>query len=52
MTPTPTKPPPLDARIHCCQTCGRQGAQFGLGNAWLCREHLPAGFMPGDRGRG
>lgn len=34
-----------DAREHFCQ-CGARGV-YGLGsNAWFCRTHVPAGFLP------
>lgn len=32
-------------RDHVCREC--QGlAVYGLGDAWFCRAHVPAGFLP------
>lgn len=32
-----------------CAACGGRAA-YGLGATHLCRAHLPAGFLPGERG--
>lgn len=34
---------------HVCAVCGGR-APFGLGAQWLCREHVPADFLPKGRG--
>ncbi len=36
---------------HVCSVC--QGAAcYGYGATWYCREHVPAGFLPGQRSAG
>lgn len=50
---TPSAKPPWRAPTpgeHVCAVCGGR-APFGLGAQWLCREHVPADFLPKGRGR-
>lgn len=35
---------PAHVSLHVC-ACGATGV-YGLGNAWFCRAHVPAGFLP------
>lgn len=36
---------PSHVSIHECRVCGLNGI-YGLGEAWFCRQHVPAGFLP------
>lgn len=51
-TPTRQPGPAVDPRVHLCATCGKHGAQFGQATQWYCRQHVPANFLPKNRGRG
>lgn len=52
VTPTRHPAPAVDPRVHLCATCGKPGAQFGQATQWYCREHVPANFLPKNRGQG